>query len=123
MTQTIVYTGRPARVVKNPYLDEWEKQPEKVKELTDKGVIPFAKDFREGKTPLYNFLNHITGLPRDVVQKVVEGGLALPEVLCKRDHALVRELLYLLRLLLPLVQVGVLDNACRPPSVHNRLRH
>eukprot|EP01124_Arcella_intermedia_P014012 TRINITY_DN203_c0_g1_i1.p1 TRINITY_DN203_c0_g1~~TRINITY_DN203_c0_g1_i1.p1 ORF type:complete len:360 (-),score=62.37 TRINITY_DN203_c0_g1_i1:45-1016(-) len=43
--RTIIYTGRPMRVLKTNYITEWEDQrSDKIKELTSKGVIPVEYD-------------------------------------------------------------------------------
>lgn len=42
--RTLVVSGRPLRVKMNEYLQKWENQPQKIKELTDKGVVPLAHD-------------------------------------------------------------------------------
>mmetsp|Transcript_1277 Transcript_1277/g.4218 ORF Transcript_1277/g.4218 Transcript_1277/m.4218 type:complete len:346 (-) Transcript_1277:45-1082(-) len=59
--QTIIYSGRPCRVIKNDYANKWEQTPEKIKELTDKGIVPFQVDVKEGKAPVYAWGNHIMG--------------------------------------------------------------
>ncbi|KAI9756613.1 MAG: hypothetical protein M4579_003791 [Chaenotheca gracillima] len=47
--RTLVVSGRPLRVKMNEYLKEWEDQPEKIKELTNRGIVPLVKDMDEGK--------------------------------------------------------------------------
>ncbi|KAF3906051.1 hypothetical protein ABW21_db0207154 [Orbilia brochopaga] len=42
--RSTIYTGRPMRVQMNPYVAAWEKQPNKVKALIQKGVIPVTHD-------------------------------------------------------------------------------
>lgn len=42
--RTLVISGRPLRVRMNEYVKKWEDQPEKIKELCDKGVVPFHHD-------------------------------------------------------------------------------
>ncbi|KAK5075760.1 hypothetical protein LTR70_009992 [Exophiala xenobiotica] len=42
--RTLVVSGRPLRVRMNDYLQKWESQPQKIKELTDKGIVPLAQD-------------------------------------------------------------------------------
>ena len=39
--RTIIFTGRPMRVLKNPYIKDWEEnRSDEIKSLTSKGVIP-----------------------------------------------------------------------------------
>lgn len=43
--RTIIFTGRPLRVRKNPYIEDWEENRQaEIKELTAKGVIPVEGD-------------------------------------------------------------------------------
>ncbi|ELR10201.1 hypothetical protein VC83_03003 [Pseudogymnoascus destructans] len=46
--RTLVVSGRPLRVKMNDYIAKWEAQPEKIKELTESGVVPIQKDFEDG---------------------------------------------------------------------------
>ncbi|EYE95650.1 nitronate monooxygenase [Aspergillus ruber CBS 135680] len=44
--RTIIFTGRPLRVRKNAYIQNWEEnRSQEIKELTAKGVIPVEHDF------------------------------------------------------------------------------
>ena len=47
--RTLVVSGRPLRVKMNEYIKSWEDQPEKIKALTDRGIIPMAKDIEDDK--------------------------------------------------------------------------
>jgi NAD(P)H-dependent flavin oxidoreductase YrpB (nitropropane dioxygenase family) len=41
MVRTVIYTGRPVRVRRTPYIDDWERNRQtEIKELTAKGIIP-----------------------------------------------------------------------------------
>ncbi|KAG8746671.1 hypothetical protein FRC10_003975 [Ceratobasidium sp. 414] len=41
IARTIIYTGRPLRVRKTPYVTDWEEnRQQEIKELTSKGIIP-----------------------------------------------------------------------------------
>mmetsp|Transcript_129810 Transcript_129810/g.277066 ORF Transcript_129810/g.277066 Transcript_129810/m.277066 type:complete len:347 (-) Transcript_129810:11-1051(-) len=59
--QTIVYSGRPCRVIKNDFAESWEKEPEKIKELTSKGIVPFEKGLKEGTAKPHFWGNNIMG--------------------------------------------------------------
>lgn len=46
--RTIIYSGRPLRVLKNEYIMDWEQnKQDKIKELTSKGIIPVEHDIEE----------------------------------------------------------------------------
>lgn len=46
--RTIIFTGRPLRVRKNPYITMWEEQrKDEIKELTSKGTIPVEYDIEK----------------------------------------------------------------------------
>ncbi|KAI9458181.1 2-nitropropane dioxygenase [Lactarius psammicola] len=41
IARTLIYTGRPLRVRRTPYVDDWERNRQaEIKELTSKGIIP-----------------------------------------------------------------------------------
>mmetsp|Transcript_47721 Transcript_47721/g.79178 ORF Transcript_47721/g.79178 Transcript_47721/m.79178 type:complete len:365 (-) Transcript_47721:118-1212(-) len=44
--RTLVFTGRPMRIIKNKYVVEWEQRRKaEMKELLSQGVIPYTSDF------------------------------------------------------------------------------
>ena len=46
--RTIIFTGRPLRVRRNPYIDNWEENRQNdIKEYTSKGVIPVEADLEK----------------------------------------------------------------------------
>ena len=46
--RTIIFTGRPLRVRKNPYIQDWEEnRTAEIKELTGKGTIPVEYDIEK----------------------------------------------------------------------------
>lgn len=46
--RTVIYTGRPMRVLKNSYNMNWEEnRPNIIKDLTTKGIIPVHHDVEE----------------------------------------------------------------------------
>jgi NAD(P)H-dependent flavin oxidoreductase YrpB (nitropropane dioxygenase family) len=41
IARTLIYTGRPLRVRRTPYVDDWEQNRQaEIRELTAKGIIP-----------------------------------------------------------------------------------
>ncbi|MCJ1317495.1 hypothetical protein MMC15_002820 [Xylographa vitiligo] len=47
--KTLVVSGRPLRVRRNDYVDEWERRPEDIRRLTETGIVPMMKDMEEDK--------------------------------------------------------------------------
>jgi NAD(P)H-dependent flavin oxidoreductase YrpB (nitropropane dioxygenase family) len=45
--RTLIFTGRPLRVLKTPYISEWEGRQQEIQQLCAKGTIPFYKDLEE----------------------------------------------------------------------------
>ena len=45
--RTLVITGRPLRTMRNQYIDTWEKRPEEIRKLVEKGVVPMDMDGNE----------------------------------------------------------------------------
>lgn len=48
--RTLVISGRPLRLIPNSYVTEWEREPQKIKELCDSGVVPLEEDLRKHRT-------------------------------------------------------------------------
>merc|ERR1711879_266490 len=45
--RTLIFTGRPMRVMKNPYIMHWENnRAEELKRLCAKGVLPYMADMK-----------------------------------------------------------------------------
>jgi NAD(P)H-dependent flavin oxidoreductase YrpB (nitropropane dioxygenase family) len=65
--RTLVVSGRPLRVRMNEYIAKWEAQPEKIKELTGKGIVPIQKDFDDGVDVDIPFLmGQVAGVIQDI---------------------------------------------------------
>lgn len=46
--RTLIFTGRPLRVRKNPYIENWENERQaEIKELTAKGILPYEHDLEK----------------------------------------------------------------------------
>ena len=46
--RTVIFTGRPMRVIKNPYIMHWEEnRAQEIRELCDNGIIPYTVDLEE----------------------------------------------------------------------------
>lgn len=65
--RTLVVSGRPLRVRRNEWVDKWEAQPEKIKELTDKGVVPIEFDMEAGNDV---DIPHLMGVVAGVIKEV-----------------------------------------------------
>lgn len=46
--RTLVISGRPLRMKTNEYIRNWHAQPQRIKELCDKGTVPLEHDLEEG---------------------------------------------------------------------------
>ncbi|KAL8702690.1 MAG: hypothetical protein Q9201_004151 [Fulgogasparrea decipioides] len=65
--RTLAVSGRPLRVKRNEWVDSWEKKPDKVKELTEKGVVPMEQDMEDGEEVDSPFLmGQVAALIQDV---------------------------------------------------------
>merc|ERR550525_549670 len=45
--RTLIYSGRPLRTYRTPYVDKWEERQDEIKEMTSKGILPHWKEERE----------------------------------------------------------------------------
>jgi len=65
--RTLVISGRPLRVKANEYIKAWEKQPEKIRELTESGITPFEKDLDDGvATDLPFLMGQVAAIINDI---------------------------------------------------------
>lgn len=78
--QTIVYTGRPCRVMKNPYAERWEKDSAKLLEKTAKGITPFAEELEGGTAQLHQFMNNLMGQAVGGVTEIKPAGEVVKEL-------------------------------------------
>ncbi|KAH9940734.1 2-nitropropane dioxygenase [Epithele typhae] len=45
---TLIYTGRPLRVRRTPYVDDWNNNRQaEIKEITSKGLLPYEEDLKK----------------------------------------------------------------------------
>ncbi|KAI1305671.1 2-nitropropane dioxygenase [Xylaria venustula] len=65
--RTLVLSGRPLRMRTNEYIANWHAQPDKIKELCDKGIVPVEYDFDQG-----NEVDppHLMGQVAGLIQKI-----------------------------------------------------
>lgn len=77
--RTLVVSGRPLRVRRNEWVDKWEAQPEKIKELTEKGVVPIEFDMEAGNDiDIPHLMGVVAGVIKDIkpAQEIVDDMVA-----------------------------------------------
>ncbi|RDW68435.1 2-nitropropane dioxygenase [Coleophoma crateriformis] len=90
--RTLVISGRPLRVRRNEYIDQWEAQPEKIKELTEKGVTPLEHDMNEG----VDFdIPHLMGQVAGVIWDIQPAGTIVDEMVLEAAKMLRQGQVYL----------------------------
>jgi len=60
-TRIEVFTGRPARVMRTPYVKSWEKRSGDLQEALSQGIIPWQQEIKEGKAGLSEFFPALMG--------------------------------------------------------------
>lgn len=65
--RTLVVSGRPLRVRRNEWVDKWEAQPAKIKELTESGVVPIEYDMEAGNDV---DIPHLMGVVAGVIKEI-----------------------------------------------------
>jgi NAD(P)H-dependent flavin oxidoreductase YrpB (nitropropane dioxygenase family) len=73
--RTLVVSGRPLRMKVNDYIRQWESQPEKQKELLDKGIVPMMHDIENDKDVDMPFLmGQVAAIIQDIkpARQIVE---------------------------------------------------
>ncbi|KAK4191646.1 2-nitropropane dioxygenase [Podospora australis] len=78
--RTLVLSGRPLRMKTNDWVRKWHAQPEKIKELTSKGVVPLEHDLEEG-----NEIDppHLMGQVAGLIEKVQPAGEIVEEMVAE----------------------------------------
>eukprot|EP00443_Scrippsiella_acuminata_P030234 CAMPEP_0115307778 /NCGR_PEP_ID=MMETSP0270-20121206/73327_1 /TAXON_ID=71861 /ORGANISM="Scrippsiella trochoidea, Strain CCMP3099" /LENGTH=378 /DNA_ID=CAMNT_0002726253 /DNA_START=62 /DNA_END=1196 /DNA_ORIENTATION=- len=65
--RTLVVSGRPLRLIPNDYIKTWEKQPDQIREMCDKGIVPLQQDLRtksddaERRRGAFDAINSLAG--------------------------------------------------------------
>merc|ERR1719382_2013936 len=60
-TRIEAFTGRPARVMRTPYVKSWEKRGAELQEYLAQVVVPWQKELREGTANLSEFFPALMG--------------------------------------------------------------
>ncbi|KAH7107720.1 2-nitropropane dioxygenase [Auriculariales sp. MPI-PUGE-AT-0066] len=87
VTRTLIYTGRPLRVFKTPYVMDWEEnRQQEIKSLTSRGIIPAEHDVAEKPEIGAKARTFLTGSvaaritdvkpAKDIVDELVHGAAA-----------------------------------------------
>lgn len=75
--RTLTVSGRPLRVKMNDWVAGWEKQPDKIKELTENGIVPLEYDLEKGVEPDIPFL---MGQVAGVIDEIKPAGQIVKEM-------------------------------------------
>ncbi|KAI4863195.1 2-nitropropane dioxygenase [Hypoxylon rubiginosum] len=88
--RTLVLTGRPLRVRTNAYVARWHEQPERIKELCDRGIVPIEHDLEKAsgdgeeegeEVDFPHIMGQVAGSIRaiqpaaDIVREMVDGAV------------------------------------------------
>jgi len=102
--RTLVLSGRPLRLIPNDWVKSWEKEPARIQELCDQGVVPFAHDMKskgEDATVRRQLLDTVNSLAGQCVggistvepaQKIVEDMVAEAASMMESNAALISRL-------------------------------
>merc|ERR1712187_8294 len=44
--RTLVVSGRPLRLIPNSYVKDWEREPARIQELCNQGIVPIVDDMK-----------------------------------------------------------------------------
>ncbi|KAI1474974.1 hypothetical protein K445DRAFT_26227 [Daldinia sp. EC12] len=81
--RTLVLTGRPLRMRTNAYIARWHAQPDKIRELCDKGVVPIEYDVENDVEDIDfpHLMGQVAGAitkvqpAAEIVQEMVDGAV------------------------------------------------
>lgn len=91
--RTLVYSGRPMRVLSNEYVVGWEKRPTEAQALLDQGVIPVKHDIAEytargEQTKLMKYYPLLMGQAAGVIDDVLPARQIVDEMVLEARDAL-----------------------------------
>jgi NAD(P)H-dependent flavin oxidoreductase YrpB (nitropropane dioxygenase family) len=90
--RTLVISGRPLRVRRNEWVEKWEAQPEKIKELTEKGVVPIEFDMEAGNDI---DIPHLMGVVAGVIKDIQPAAQIVDEMVAEAVQMLTQGQTYL----------------------------
>ncbi|KAG8713784.1 hypothetical protein FRC11_011007 [Ceratobasidium sp. 423] len=72
IARTLIYTGRPLRVYKTPYVADWEEnRREEIKELTSKGILPAEHDIEKNPSKSLEARTFLMGSVSAVIKDIL----------------------------------------------------
>jgi NAD(P)H-dependent flavin oxidoreductase YrpB (nitropropane dioxygenase family) len=78
--RTLALSGRPLRARRNAWVDKWEAQPEKIKELTEKGIVPIEYDVDNDNEV---DIPHLMGVVAGVIKSIQPAGQIVDEMVAE----------------------------------------
>merc|ERR1712187_929939 len=102
--RTLVVSGRPLRLIPNDYVKGWEREPVKIKEMCDQGVVPIAHDMKnhpedaERRKGIFDAINSLAGQAAGGVksvesaEQIVDDMVAQAVAMLRRNAELVSKL-------------------------------
>lgn len=78
--RTLVVSGRPLRCRRNEWTDKWESDPMKIKELTEKGIVPIAYDM---ENDVDVDIPHLMGVVAGAIKKIQPAGEIVDEMVAE----------------------------------------
>ena len=85
--RTLVVTGRPLRTMRNSYIDAWEKRPEEIRNLLEKGVVPMQMDM-EGDSDVEVDFPYLMGSVAAMVSEIKPASEIIEEIITDAANAL-----------------------------------
>lgn len=79
--RTEIFTGRPCRVMRTPYVNQWLERDPEMKGLLKKGIIPFSKDVQEEKAKISEFFPTIMGQASGAIKEVKTAEAIVQEIM------------------------------------------
>lgn len=80
-TRIEVFTGRPCRIMRTPYVKDWEGRPAELQESLKNGVIPFHQAVHDGKANISEFFPALMGQCAGAITEVKSADAIVQEVM------------------------------------------
>lgn len=88
--RSLVYTGRPLRIIKNDYATKWQTERRaEMEKLLSEGTLPMTHDLKSGKAPSDTWATtHLAGQVAGAIEKVEPASVIMENMLSEAIHIL-----------------------------------
>lgn len=86
--RTEIFTGRPCRLLRTPYVKKWEKREDEVRQMLNKGVVPWLAEMKDGKAGMSEFFPALMGQCAGGIHEVKSAEAIVKDMVAEALHLL-----------------------------------